>query len=244
MLIKRAKPDAYLKKFIEYYKEKYKDNLSAIIIYGSYAWGYFDSKKSDYDLIVLFKEELPTTKEKAEKEIRKKFPKVSLQYFKTWEEMTNYAHLGHFTSYITLLKSGKVLYAKKDYKKFLKKLRKINLFEKAFDIAAIEGKTLFEINVIKKNKKYKAAKYSLPAIRKRLQLLTFIRTKKLIWNLNRNLRKNKNILAKEERDFIKLLNKRVKSRSDTFTKKDRERSIKLIHKINKEIMLNLKNSIK
>ncbi|MBI5803773.1 hypothetical protein HY450_00850 [Candidatus Pacearchaeota archaeon] len=36
------KPDNYLKRFIDYCKKEYGDNLLAIVIYGLYAWGYFD----------------------------------------------------------------------------------------------------------------------------------------------------------------------------------------------------------
>ena len=32
-----------------------KSNLIAIVIYGSYIWKYFDKKKSDYDVFVIFR---------------------------------------------------------------------------------------------------------------------------------------------------------------------------------------------
>jgi len=55
MLIRKIKPDNYLKKFIEYCREKFGDNLVAVVVFGSYAWGYFDKKKSDYDLFVILR---------------------------------------------------------------------------------------------------------------------------------------------------------------------------------------------
>jgi len=56
LFFKKIKPDRYLKKFIDYCKEQYGGNLLAIVIYGSYPWGYFNKKKSDYDVFVIFKD--------------------------------------------------------------------------------------------------------------------------------------------------------------------------------------------
>jgi len=108
LFIKKIRPDYYLKKFIDYCKDKYKDNLFAIVIYGSYAWGYFDKKSSDYDVFIIFKNGTPKNKKLAQKEFNKLFPKISLQYYCTAEELINKVREGHWSIYITLLKSAKV----------------------------------------------------------------------------------------------------------------------------------------
>lgn len=83
MISRKIKPDKILKKFIQHCREKYKDNLVAITIYGSYAFGYFDKRKSDYDVFVIFKDKTPQRKS----EINRKFPKVFLQYFCTTDDL-------------------------------------------------------------------------------------------------------------------------------------------------------------
>lgn len=236
MLFKKIKPDCYLKKFIEYCKEKYKNNLLAIIIYGSYAWGYFDKRKSDYDVFVIFKEKIPKSKKSAKIEFSKKFPKITLQYYCTADEIIHKVNKGHWTTYITLLKSGRVLYKTKDYKKFLKSLKKIKFMGEILDAAAIEYNSLFEIKELQKFRGYEAAKWALPCIRKRLQFLTYIKKKKTIWNLRRIIKMNKKILTKEERKFLLNLDNKVKSRSAKFVARDKKIAVQILERLNHEIL--------
>ncbi len=230
--LKRIKSDEYLKNFVEFCKEKYRDNLVAITIYGSYPWGYFDKKKSDYDIFVIFKDETP----KGKKEINKKFPKISLQYFCTTKDLLRKVEEGHWSIYITLLKSARLLYYTKEYKKFLKELKKIDFIEQLTDTAAMEYKANFEIETLKKCKGYKAAKWALPSIRKRLQLLTYIRRKKAIWNIKKIAKLNKDVLTREERNFIINLDKKVKSRENSFTKQDKNKAVEILKKLNHQII--------
>ncbi|MDP2649774.1 MAG: nucleotidyltransferase domain-containing protein [bacterium] len=234
--LKKINADIYLKDFVSFCKERYEDNLTAIIIYGSYPWGYFDKKKSDYDVFVIFKTKTPKSKKLAQKEFLRKFPKISLQYFCTTDELLRKVEEGHWSIYITLLKSAKILYYTKEYKKFLKELKKVDFIEQLMDTAAMEYKANFEIETLKKSRGYKAAKWALPSIRKRLQLLTYIRRKKAIWNIKKIVRLNKDILTKEERDFIVDLDKRVKKRENSFTKIDKNKSIEILKKLNHQIL--------
>lgn len=235
MLIKRIKPDSYLKKFVECCKDKFSNNLVAIVVYGSYAWGFFDEKKSDYDVFVFFKDKVP----KGKNTLKKRFKRVSISYYMTINDVLKKGHFGHFTSYITLLKSGRVVYSTNEYKKFLRKLQKINLFEEIVDVGSVEAKTIQRANILKKRSGFKAAKWALPSIRVQLQMLTYIRRGKLIWNLKKNLRKNKDILTKKERSFVRDLNKRVKERDEKFGRKDKKSTLDLMYKLNKEIILHL-----
>lgn len=234
--LKKIKSDEYLKNFVEFCKEKYRDNLIAITIYGSYPWGYFDKKKSDYDVFVIFKDKILKSKKSAQKEFLKKFPKISLQYFCTAEELLRKVEEGHWSIYITLLKSARILYYTKEYKKFLKELKKVDFIEQLMDTAAMEFKANFEIEALKKSRGYKAAKWALPSIRKRLQLLTYIRRKKAIWNIKKVVRLNKDVLTKEEREFIVGLDRRVKTRQNSFTKQDKNKAIEILKNLNHQII--------
>jgi len=236
LFFKRIHADSYLKGFIDYCKEEYRNNLLAIVIYGSYAWGYFDNQKSDYDVFVIFKNKTPKDKKVADKEFKKKFPKVSLQYYCSDDELIHKVNEGHWSVYITLLKSGRILYMTKDYKSFLKRLKKIDFIERLFDTAAMEYKAKFEIDALKKIKGYKAAKWALPSIRKRLQLLTYIRKRKAIWSIKKVIKLNRDIFTKEESKFILDLDKSVKNRDETFGKKEREVAIRILNKLNSQIL--------
>ena len=231
---RKIRPDDYLKKFINYCKEKYWGNLIAIMVYGSYAWGYFDKKDSDYDLILIFKQNAPV-----KKSIARQFKKISLQYSLTTNEVLTNAHLGHFTSYITILKGGRILYKTREFNRLIKKLRRTNPLDKIIDVAVIEAKSFYLRNELKKLNKFKAIKWALPSIRKTLQLLTFIRKNRLIWKLNKNLKLNKDVLTKEDILFIKVLNKKLLKRSDNFTKKDKQTSVSILDKINREILFHI-----
>ena len=233
MLIRKKRADKYLQDFINFCKEKYKDNLIAIVIYGSYPWGYFNKEKSDYDVFVIFSDKTPKNK----REIEKKFPKITLQYFCTSEELIDKVSRGHWSVYITLLKSARVLYATKEYKKFLKRLKKIDFIEQLIDTVSIEFKTGFEIKELKKKRGYVALKWALPLLRKRLQLLTYIKRKKAIWNLRKVVRLNKKVLGKDERGFILNLDKRVRKRENKFSPEDRKMTLKILKKLNEEILI-------
>lgn len=235
-----TKKDPYLIKFINYCKDKFKDNLIAIVIYGSYAWGYFDKRKSDYDLFVIFKNKIPRGKS----EIRRKFKRIALPYFCTTYDLINKIKEGHFAIHITLLKSAKVLYKTKNYDKFLKKLKKIDFLEELVDIAGMESHAKFEKNVLKKRKGFMATKWALHTIRKRLQLLTYIRYHKLIWDLEKILPLEKDILNKEEKDFLLNLEKKLESRSKEFSKEDKNIALKILHKLDEELFIKLLSPIK
>ncbi|MBI5803774.1 hypothetical protein HY450_00855 [Candidatus Pacearchaeota archaeon] len=131
--------------------------------------------KSDYDVFVVFKDKVPKEKKFAQKELRKKFPKVTLQYYCTQDELIQMVNEGHWSVYITLLKGGRVLYKTKIWRKFLRKLRKINFVEEILDTFAMKYKAKFEIDKLKNMKGYEAAKWALPCIRKRLQLLVYVK---------------------------------------------------------------------
>jgi len=69
-------------------------------------------------------------------------------------------------------------------------------------------------------------------------LLTFIKRRKLIWSLNKNLKLSKKTLTKEEIKFIKNLNKKLMKRSNSFNKEDKNKSIEILDRINNKLLLN------
>jgi len=236
LFIRRIRKDNCLKEFVSYCKEKYGDNLVAIVIYGSYAWGYFDKEKSDYDIFVILKERVEESKKLAQKRITRKFPKVSLQYFCSMDNLLFKVREGHWSIYITLLKSARAIYATREYRWFLRELRKMDFVKEVFNLAAMEYKAKFEKDALRKVKGYKAAKWALPSVRKRLQLLTYIRRGRTVWNLKKIVRLNKDILTKEEGKFLMELDKKVRMRSEKFGKKDEGIVIRILDKLIYELL--------
>jgi len=233
------KRDKCLEKFVDYCKENFGGELVAILIYGSYAFGYFDKKKSDYDLIVIFKDKVPRKRA----EIKRKFKKVNLPYFFNEEDLLGYIGRGHWTLYITLMKSAGILYKTKEYDRLFSKLKKRKIL-KELDVAALEIKTKEERNILKRRSGFQAVKWALPMLRKRLQLLTYVRKNKLVWDLKENLEENKDVLDDEEIKFIRNLDKRVKIRDEKFSREDKNKSIEILDKLFYDLIIGEISSLK
>ncbi|MBS3174263.1 nucleotidyltransferase domain-containing protein [Candidatus Woesearchaeota archaeon] len=225
--------DEYLNEFINYCKINFKNNLMAIVIYGSYTYGYFDKKKSDYDVFVIFKNKIPMEKNY----LAKKFKKVSLQYFCTSDQLIEKIRHGYWTIYITLLKGSKVLYFSKDYSLFLKQISHINFLEEIFDIIGMEYIERKRMKILNNLKGFKAAKWCLAEIRKRLQLLTYIRKCKLIWDFNKTVSINKDLFDKKEKQFLNALYKKVMLRKTDFSDYEKEFTLKLVKKLDEELII-------
>jgi len=229
-MLRKIHLDFYLKNFVDFCRQRYDKNLIAIGIYGSYAWGYFDKEKSDYDVFLIFNSKIKNETEF----LSKKFPRISINYFCDLDELSELIFDGHWTLYITLLKSARMLFYFDKYKIFLKRLKKIDFVKNLKNFDRIKWKAKFDREQIQKGNGYSWAKYAMPALRSRLQLLTYIRHRKLIWNLNKIIKLNKNLLTLEEREFLIQLNKSVRERKDDDYNK--ERAIKILDKVSKEIL--------
>lgn len=225
--------DSYLKDFVSYCKNNF-NNLAAIVIYGSYAWGYFDKKKSDYDVFVIFKGKVPRSKTK----LMKKFKRMSISYFCSINSLEKRKGLEHWASYITLTNAGKILYKTKDYEKFLEKIKKGN-FLKEKNIPAIKRKIKYERGTLTKLRGFKALKWAFSSIRKRLSLLSYVKNKKLTWRFKGVLFENKDILNKNELDFLKKLERKIKKRDSEFNQSDKKISLKILEKADKELLTRL-----
>ncbi len=84
---------------------------------------------------------------------------------------------------------------------------------------------------------YKGLKHALPVLRVRLQFLTYLKIKKLIWDLRKNIVINKDFLNADEIKFLLKLDKSVTKRKNKFNVLDKKKIIALLNKIHKEIMV-------
>lgn len=229
-MLKKIKLDSYLKSFVDFCKQRYGKNLIAIGIYGSYAWGYFDKEKSDYDVFLIF-----NSKRKDETGfLSKRFKNISINYFCDRNELLKLINEGHWSLYITLLKSAKMLYSSSEYNKFFNELKNTDFVKNLKNTDRIKFKAKFDRNQIQKMEGYPAIKYAFPGLRSRLQLLTYIHYKKLVWDLKKVFRLNKDILSSNEQKFLIQLEKSVRKRKNVFPNK--KMAINLLNRINKEIL--------
>lgn len=230
MALRRIKADSNLRKFSDFCRKRYGRNLIAIGIYGSYAWKYFDKEKSDYDVFLIFKQEM---KDEG-KSLMNKFRKITVQYFCSKKGLSDLIKEGHWSLYITLLTSARMLYYSKDYELFINKLRKIDFIKNLKNLDRIKWKVKFNRKVMLESRGYSGAKYALPALRSRLQLLAYIEHKRLIWDLLKVIKVNKDFLTQKEEKYLIELDNSVRKRKNAFP--DKKMAINLSDKINKKII--------
>ncbi len=233
MLVKEIKPDSYLKSFTNLCRNQYGNNLIGVGIYGSYAWGYFDEKKSDYDVFLVFNHRV-----KNEVSLNN-LEKISLQYSHSKKQLLKLISEGHWSLYITLLEGAKMLYHTRDYDNFISKLGETDFVDNLKNTDRIKFKAGFDTKVIRENKGYDGAKYALPALRSRLQLLTYIKYRKPIWDLRKVIRLNDSFLTDKEKSLVIQLDKSVKKRRDVFPNK--KMALSILDKINRETLFLLKS---
>ena len=219
--------DVYLKKFVDYCKGKFGKELVGIVIFGSYSLGFFNKRESDYDVIVIFKDKIP----KSKTEIKRNFERITLHHFLTEKDLLKKIYEGRWSIYITLLKSSKILYQTKEYNSFLKKLKKLNFLKETDNLNRFKFKDKIDKKHLKEVKGYKAVKLSFASIRKRLQILTYLKKKKLVWDFDKNLIINKQFLNKKEMVFLKNLKEKNYSRDNKFGVKDKREALKILNKL-------------
>ncbi len=228
-MIKKIKQDFYLKEFVDFCRERYGKNLIAIGIYGSYVEGYFDKDKSDYDVFLIFNSKIKNETEFLDRQ----FKKISVLQFCSSKELLELIKKGHWAIYITLLTSARILYFTKEYKFLIKTLKKINFINNLKNFNRIKWKVRFDKKNVRNGKGYTGAKYAFPALRSNLQLLTYIKYKKLIWNLNKIIKLNKDFLTYQEGDYLIQLENSVKQRKNSFHNKNI--AINILDKIQEEM---------
>ena len=147
---------------------------------------------------------------------------------------------GHWSPYISFLVSAKMIYYSPNYKKFILTLKNMDFVKSLLSTKRIEWKAKFDKECIRKSRGYKGVKYTLPALRSRLQLLTYIKNRKLVWNLSELIKLNLDLLDINEQKLLLHLDKIVKKRKQNFNISEKNKSVKLLDKITKSILLSLK----
>jgi len=70
--------------------------------------------------------------------------------------------------------------------------------------------------------------------------LTYIKNRKLVWNLSELIKLNLDLLDINEQKLLLHLDKIVKKRKQNFNISEKNKSVKLLDKITKSILLSLK----
>ncbi len=130
-----------------------------------------------------------------------------------------------------------MIYHTKEYEKFINELRKIDFVENLKNTDRIKFKAKFDREVIEKEEGYSGAKYALPSLRSRLQLLTYIKNRKLIWNLCDAIKFNQDILNPNEQKFLCQLEKSVRARKNVFP--NRKMALNLFDRFNEQILASI-----
>lgn len=171
----------YLDRFSNFLQEKLGDDLVGLIIYGSYVRGYFDPLTSDYDVMVLFKKELPGLKE----EIKEKFPKVSLQVYGEIDILKQKIALGSWSTYIVLAYTGKIIYQNPELEKFIQDLKTNNPFNLKLlkdNKKKVMGNLADQTELAATFNGFELNKFLYSSLIKRFQLLHFIKTGEILLN--------------------------------------------------------------
>ena len=116
--------DNIKKKIISFLKNKYKKNLAAVLIFGSYFTGNYNPKESDLDLIILLKSKKPEEKDKQEIEKKIEQLKIFIHHLKTIEEYKKEIYeKGSWSSWVVVQKGAKIIFSTKEFKEFQKYLK-------------------------------------------------------------------------------------------------------------------------
>ncbi len=161
-------------KIIHFCKNKYKNNLAAVLIYGSYFTGNYKENESDLDLIILLKSIPPKEKDKGE--LIKKIPslKLFIHHLKTIKDYKKEIYeKGSWSSWIVLTKGSKIIFSSKEFIDFQKSLINYPINKNKLMKFIIE-KDNFDLNIdLPKKSGWPATKMIFAHIRRKLQILYF-----------------------------------------------------------------------
>ncbi|MEK6875096.1 MAG: nucleotidyltransferase domain-containing protein [Nanoarchaeota archaeon] len=189
----------------EFLLDRYKDNLAGILLFGTANTGEFREGKSDLDTMIFVKEQKGLNIDDEIKFLIEalKSERFATQYFHTLEGIIQYiTERSSFSTYITIVgeDSSRILYStpvfeetrqrlrenppsKEDFKKYVKKKDE---FELDGYFNGIEG--------------FKLTKALFTHIRRKLQIMNYFKTGKLIFDYN-NCANNLNLSASEKEDI-------------------------------------------
>lgn len=228
--------DTYLAAFVADVRERYGDNLRAVLVYGSYVEGYFDPEESDYD-ILLFLGRQPDPEHRPA--VEQKFPKVSLMYYLTMEELEERIRNGSWSLYIAVLKGAATLYQDTAFERFVADLEKVDMrkiISSEEGLQKIRDKFEDEINTQTESEGFEAIKWFIPTLRRMLQIHTYLRTHKTVWSLEDNLKTAQTVLDDDDMAFIKDVQQRLLYRSTEFSPDDTRRAAAILENLGNTVV--------
>lgn len=177
------------KKIRDFILRRYKNNLVAILVYGSANIGPFIEGKSDIDTMIFLKNAKGLNLDKETKFLIKTLSSENFhtQYFHTLSSIKKYAkkRISWSTRITILTKDGsRVLYSTLEFEKLKKWLlanflskKEIKKYVQEKDKAELEG-------YFKKIKSFELTKAIFSHVRRKLQVINYFQTKKLIFDYN------------------------------------------------------------
>ncbi len=174
--------------------DRYKNNLAAILIFGSANTGHFVKGKSDIDIIILLKKKDKLNFEKEKEDLFKKTRPFnwSIVHFKTLKEYGEHIYKeASWSSWITVILGSEKIYSTKEFLKFKNELIKRPISKKKLK-EYLDDKDDVEIKgYFKRLNGYDLTKSLMSHLRRKLQIITYFKTQKLIFGYEKCLEKNK-----------------------------------------------------
>jgi predicted nucleotidyltransferase len=205
--------DDYLKSFVQYLQNEFGDNLAGVIIFGSYGKPNFDLLKSDYDVFVLFKDEVIDIRE----EIIRKFPRIVLHVYMNLEHLKNKILTGGWNTYIAFVFTGKVLYITQELEQLKKQ---ISQFKPNIKNLSAKQKTAL-VEKLKADTKnandrdgYILNKFLYASLLRKLQILYFLRRNEIILEFNTLIGKFEDKFVSENSEWLRKVEKMVFERNE------------------------------
>ncbi len=169
--------------------EKYKENLAAILIFGSYFTGQYKSGISDIDLIVLFKNPLRNAIKEQESLTNKlKSLNVFIHHFKSLKEYKHSIYeKASWSSWIVVQSGSKAIYSTPEFQSFKTYLSTHKLDNNKLTKFILEKDTFdLQIDLAKKSG-WGATKMLYAHIRRKLQILNFYQNNNLEFDFSKCL---------------------------------------------------------
>lgn len=170
--------------------KRQKDNLAAVLVFGSFRTGPYVEGVSDIDLAILYKRKIDFAREKfgIEKEVKRN---LSIQQMATLEEA--FARIykeGSWSTWITILVGSEAMYRIKEFDVFKKRLAKP--LDKERLLNYLIRKDGVELNgYFKDIKGWELAKGLFSHIRRKLQIISYYQGNKLEFDYDRCLNDSK-----------------------------------------------------
>ncbi len=226
-----------IKKFL---LNRYKDNLAALLIFGSVNTGQFHNGKSDIDHMILLKKLKGLNAEKELKFLYSKLKGIgfSSQYFNDLQGIKNYIRSRKsFATYLVIAtKDGsRVIYTTPEFERLRTYLKKHPLTRKEIQ-EQIKKKDKVELDGYFANLKgYHLSKQLMCHLRRKLQVMNYFKNKKIVFDYYACLDKVK--LEKKEKEKLKKLYSAYKKR-ENLSKKDVDYYTSLARKFTQTIIEN------